>query len=129
MRISAAIFVLIIFTCAALAGDAKVPVMYGQEAELDACTSQGVVQKLDTKGDNFLALRAGPGANYKMLAKLKSGQKVAMCDSKPGWLGVVVFPTADDQCGTNTSLDKPAPYSGPCQSGWVAEKYILQVSG
>ena len=129
MRISASVLVLMIFTTAALAGESTVPVMYGQQSELDACTSQGVVQKLDPKRDNFLAMRAGPGAKFKILAKLKSGQKVAMCDSKSGWLGIVVFPTENDLCGTNTSLDKPAAYSGPCQSGWVSKKYILQVSG
>ena len=129
MRILITAMALAAMTAPTLAGSEKVPVIYGHEAELDACPSQGIVQRIDPKGATILALRDGPSASNKVLAKLRVGQKVALCDSKPGWLGVVVFPNSKALCGTDVSLKKPVPYSGKCKSGWVPEKSILQVSG
>ena len=129
MRISAVLLTMLLGANAALAGGSKVPVIYGKEAELDACPSGGEVQNVDKGSDQFLALRSGPGTNYDMVAKLKTGQKFAMCDSKPGWIGIIVFPNEKDLCGADSSQKKPIPYNGPCLSGWVSEKYVKQISG
>ena len=129
MKISAILLTLLLGANAALAGGAKVPVIYGKEAELDACPSGGEVQNVNKGSDQFLALRSGPGKNYAIVAKLKNGQQFAMCDSKPGWIGIIVFPNATDRCGADDPIKKPTAYPGPCPSGWVAEKYVLSTSG
>lgn len=48
------------------------------------------VCKLNPKGDNFLALRAGPGSKHKMLAKLTTGTKVMDWDRLGKWYKVSV---------------------------------------
>jgi hypothetical protein len=104
-----------------------VPVMYGGEADFDACPTVGEVAGLDPQGDNFLALRAGPGGSYKMLKKLGPGTRLILCDARGGWLGVVV--DNGSGCGTTSPIAKRQPYRGPCRSGWVFKRYVREVAG
>lgn len=48
------------------------------------------VCRLDPNGDNFLALRAGPGSSHKMIAKLGPGTVVMDWDRKGKWYLVTV---------------------------------------
>jgi hypothetical protein len=114
--------------CGGLAYAASLPVFYGGEPDLDACTSQGEVTGLDPAGDNYLAVRAGPAVMYQMLDKLTPGSRVHTCDDNGNWIGIV-YPVNGQDCGTGTSLAQRKPYKGPCKSGWVFGKYITIVSG
>ncbi len=59
--------------CALPAGAAeRVPVMIGGDATLDPCSNTNIVGRLNPNGDNFLALRAGPGTKYPMLEKCRA---------------------------------------------------------
>lgn len=129
VKISTTLLFLLLATSAAFAGTKAVPVIYGKEAELDACPSGGEIKALTQNSTEDIILRAGPGEKFAVVTKLKIGQTFAMCDSKPGWIGIVVFPTLGNLCGVNTTLKKPKPYKGKCKSGWVAEQNVNQTSG
>lgn len=110
---------------AALAQSA-VPVTVGRyDPELDACGSQGQVTGLNPSGDNFLAVRVGPGVQYEKFDELHKGDVVNICEQQGGWLGIVY---GKEDCGVGTPLPK-GPYAGPCRAGWVAEQYIVVTAG
>jgi hypothetical protein len=102
------------------------PVFVGGNADYDACTTEGVVHKLDPQGDNFLAVRDGPGTQHRMLRKLFTGDRVYICSSSGAWLGVVYGP---GDCGVSTPIARRSVYAGPCQAGWVHLSFIREVAG
>lgn len=110
-------------------GPATRPVMYGRDPELDACSSTGVIVGLKSNGDAFLSVRSSPGGDE--IGRLRNGQLVNICDGADGWLGIVYDAAGqnNDSCNVAISLKQPMPYPGPCQSGWVSERYVKQVSG
>jgi len=70
----------------------------------DRCEVSGIVRGLDYYGDNFLAVRTGPGSHYRQIDSLYSGDRVRICDWRGGWLNV--------------------RYRGG--SGWVFGKYVRE---
>ena len=107
-------------------------VMVGGTAEFDACPSNARVKRLNPKGDNFLSVRSRPSVKGRELAQLKSGQDVWACDeTRDGeWTGIVYAPLgADISCGVGTPIARRQPYSGSCQTGWVASRYIDIIAG
>lgn len=108
-----------------------VPVEVGGSEEWDACGSTGQVRGLKADGDGFLAVRAGPGADYRMLDKLGNGRLVYLCASRGGWTAVVYAPTGADasECGVSWAIAEVEVYRGPCKSGWVNTTWIEVVAG
>ncbi len=111
-----------------LAGDTAVAVNVGGEAELDACASVGEVHRLNPDGDNFLAVRAGPGSAHVMKDKLHSKAQVYMCDQRGAWVGIVYGPD-DVDCGVSSPIAERQSYAGACASGWVHGRYIKLIAG
>jgi hypothetical protein len=111
-----------------LAQSGRVDVIAGQNAGLDACGTVGVVRGLDPQGDGFLAVRAGPGSGYTMLDKVYNDYLLNICDTRGKWLGVVYSHETED-CGVSTPWPRPAPYRGPCRSGWVYGAYVKDFAG
>ena len=92
---------------------------------LDPCS--GVqIYGLNPRGDGFLAIRSGPGTNYRKIGELYNGNIVAGCDYRRGWYGIVY---GGRDCGTGSPIARTAPYRGPCRSGWVYGKYVRVVAG
>ena len=102
------------------------PVMVGGDPYLDACGAEAVVDNLDPNGDNFLAVRDGPGTHHRMLRKLFTGDRVHICATRGSWLGVVYGP---GDCGISTPIPRRSAYAGPCRSGWVHRSFIREVAG
>jgi hypothetical protein len=121
---------LVLAAILAMAQDA-VPVQFGQYPDLDACGSQGEVRGLNPNGDNFLAVRAGPGANYPKLDEIHEKQWIILCEESEGgsWFGIVYDPTGSLDCGTGSPIAAPRAYDGPCKSGWVSSKFITMLAG
>lgn len=106
------------------------PVEVGGEAELDACASLGQVVRLDPKGDNFLAVREGPGSKHGERDRLGAGTLVTICDERGAWLGVVYpAPGTKADCGVSSPQPERTPYRGPCRSGWVHGRFVDVVAG
>ena len=105
-------------------------VHYGGDTEFDACGGSGRVKGLDPQGDNFLAVRAGPGTTFAEVARLAEGTEVAICETSGKWLGVVFAPGGiEPDCGTSSPRAERSVYSGPCQAGWVSERFIGDLAG
>jgi hypothetical protein len=108
------------------AAGSTVPVQVGGQADTDACSSQGQVKELDPKGDNFLSVRVGPGADFDEIDKLQTGDVVNLCDQRGGWHGIVY---GAKDCGVGKPMAKRIPYLGVCKTGWVSGKFIVAVAG
>ncbi len=99
------------------------PVMVGGRADVDACSGTGSVVGLNPQGDNFLAVRSGPSANFNKLDELYTDDIVYLCDVAGKWLGVV-YTSDDTECGIFTPWPRAKSYTGPCRVGWVFRKYV-----
>ncbi len=101
------------------------PVEVGGDAELDACASVGQIARLAPKGDNFLSVRGGPDSKRQELDRLRAGTHVMICDKRGRWLGIVYTTqgTTTD-CGVSSPRTERSPYTGPCRSGWVFDRFV-----
>lgn len=127
-----ALAALLTLATAASAATPDRPVRIGTAAaDLDACLSQGEVTGLNPGGDNFLTVRAGPGRDARDIGRLGPGHIVNVCEEHEGWLGIVfgASRSLDEDCGVGSAIPRPRDYDGPCQSGWVAARYIRIVAG
>lgn len=112
----------------ARAQQARVPVMYGAEPGLDACGGLGRVKGLKRGGDNFLSVRAGPGASHREIDRLRNGRSVWFCDGNGDWIGIV-YGTAGQECKVGSPVARKMPYPGPCRSGWVHRAFVELMAG
>ena len=102
--------------------------MVGGEADLDACGATGDVHNLNPDGDNFLAVRSGPGTQFEMIDKLHTGDGLYICDGHGSWIGIV-YDKRDLDCEVGSPIPARQPYAGKCLSGWVHEKYVRHLAG
>lgn len=109
------------------AGD-SVPVMVGGLAEFDACGGLGEVHGLNPHGDDFLAVRAGPGSKYPMIDRLYNGNQVYFCDKHGEWIGIVYGKPLQD-CSVSSPLPRRLPYKGSCLSGWAHKNWLVLIAG
>jgi len=68
-----------------------------------------VVAGLNPSGDGFLAVRTGPGTEYRQIDKLHNGNMVRTCAVHGSWVGVY--------------------YGQPRQRGWVHGNWLTHVAG
>lgn len=106
-----------------------IPVMYGGDDDLDACSALAVVANLSDGADEFLAVKAAPSIKAKRVDKLLKGQSLWICEEKNNWYGVVYARDEKQDCGVSTPVGKRMPYTGPCKSGWVHKKYVKPIAG
>lgn len=109
------------------------PVRAGGDADFDACSSVAKVVGLNPRGDNFLAVKSGPDLRARRIDKLGPKALVFVCDNARdnAWTGIVYDGGGElcGRCGVTSPIARARPYRGPCQSGWVASKYLKIVAG
>jgi hypothetical protein len=109
------------------------PVRYGGDDMLDACDSNSIVVGLNSQGDNFLAVKAGPSLKAKRIDMLGPSAEVYPCDSSADgqWVGIVYDGDGKwtARCGVTSAVVPRQRYRGPCQSGWVSAKYLKLIAG
>jgi hypothetical protein len=112
------------------------PIIVGGSWKKQPCsglsTSIGAV--IDLKPGAYLAVRAAPGIRAEEIDRLQSAHGVDMCTrvTNKEWIGIVYStdPGSDREvCRRTYYSDKPVPYRGPCNSGWVAARYIMNTAG
>jgi Caspase domain/Bacterial SH3 domain len=54
----------------------------------DSCSRIGRVRGLDPNGDNFLAVRTGPGTGFQEIDRIFTGDKVSICSRQGKWYRV-----------------------------------------
>ena len=106
----------------------SVPVMIQASPSSDACFGTGKVGGLNPSGDNFLAVRGGPGLQFSRIDKLRNGDQVYLCTESNNWYGIVYTKTGQN-CKVSTPWQKSLPYTGPCRSGWIHKRWIKLMAG
>lgn len=118
---------------AAAAARRDVPVVVGQQEDLDACGSWAEVSGLNPKGDGFLAVRGGPGTDHALRDRLREGDAFFVCGmSRDGAWMAIVYPRAGqtaETCDVSGAVPKPYAYRGPCASGWVNAAWVRILAG
>ena len=102
-----------------------VQIMVGGEQNLDACGGFGEVQGMNPQGDNFLAVRSGPGSKFTKIDELHERDQLWLCDKRGRWVGIVY----GKNCGVSSPIAIRQIYEGPCKSGWVFDKYVKLIAG
>jgi hypothetical protein len=106
----------------------SIPVMVGGQEADEGCAGTAIVAvRVGT-----LNLRAGPGSNHPVLARLRNGQNVTICQRlQSGWVGVLVprDSAKPRDCRVSDAGPTPTAYAGPCHSGWVRETYVRVLAG
>jgi uncharacterized protein YgiM (DUF1202 family) len=82
--------------------DVDFPIL--EDAQAAGCLSSTVLG-LDPNGDGFLAVRTGPGTDYRKIDELYNGDKVRTCAVSGPWVGVY--------------------YGKPRRKGWVHGKWLV----
>ena len=114
---------------ASAASRLSVPVIIQAETDGDAC-GNGVVTGLGPRGDGFLAVKAGPGLDFKRIDKVFNGTQVYLCGRRGDWFAIVYSPTGNwTGCGVMEPWPRSLPYTGPCLSGWAHRNWIELVAG
>ena len=105
------------------------PIMVGSDGpDMDACGTLGEVANLDPNGDNYLSVRDAPSTLTKERDRLDPGQRVTVCDSADGWVGIV-YSKIDENCGVSSPVATEERYLGPCAQGWVDERFVEMIAG
>jgi len=124
LQLAVFLIAMVLSHTASRAGDLEVPVMVRADGDLDTCALGGVTG-LNPKGDNFLAVRSGPGTNYAMIDKLHAKDQVWMFGQQGSWVGVV-YGVNELSC---SPVAKDHAYQGPGKKGWVHKKFLIILAG
>lgn len=76
----------------------------------------------------YVAIRSGPGIQFKKIGRLPSGRGVYICDEEGGWFKIF-YSAPDGPCGPTSSKGLDVQKTKGCHSGWVEEKWIDVISG
>jgi uncharacterized protein YgiM (DUF1202 family) len=98
--------------------DVPVRVPQGDGQAANCATSY--VDGLNPQGDNFLAVRTGPGTGYAKIGEIHTGDVVTVCDAKGPWFGVFYD-------GSNVG-NGYRPTHGR-RAGWVHSRYLRDLAG
>lgn len=100
-----------------------VPIMEeGGDGQMANCASSAVAG-LKPGADSFLAVRAGPGGEYRKLAELRNGDVVVIFEVRGDWAGVV-YRTPNVRCSSKAT--RPVTYDN---KGWVHRRWLKDVAG
>jgi hypothetical protein len=88
----------------------QVPVIVASHQDDHPCGT-GVVEGLDSYGDGFLDVKAGPGPNFERIDKLYNGAEVYVCGDNGDWPSVVYSHTRawTPRCGLHLFLMMAVP--------------------
>jgi hypothetical protein len=74
---------------------------------------------LKASGDGFLAVRSGPGPQFRKIAELHNQDRVLIYEQRGQWLGIAYGDLPKSDCVSNVARPARA-----VSTGWVAEKWI-----
>lgn len=85
--------------------------------------SAGTVMGLRADGDGFLAVRSGPGSDFRKLGEVRNGDRVTILDAEGEWLAILVPGGRIDQADACQRVGPRRQVSGP-GLGWVHGNWI-----
>ena len=105
------------------AKDLDVPITEEGGAGQMANCSSSTVYGLEAGEAGFLAVRSGPGTQYRKIDELHNGDVVAVFEARGKWAGVV-YRTEFVDCAS--TVTRAAPYEN---KGWVHTKWLKDLAG
>ena len=100
-----------------------VPVLeQGGDGQMANCASS-MVTGLKAYGDGFLAVRSGPGSEYRKIDELHNGDVVLVFEQRGEWAGVV-YRTANVTCSSTKT--HAVTYKN---KGWVHTNWLKDIAG
>ena len=108
MRILVILFLVWLTAPAAWAQQLDVDFEIFEDDQAGGCAG-GVVAGLNPSGDGFLAVRSGPGTEYRQIDELYNGDMVRTCATQGPWVGVY--------------------YGKPRLRGWVHGNWLEHAAG
>lgn len=70
------------------------------------------VKGLNPKGDGFLAIRSGPGSDYRKIGQLYNGYLVCVVEMRGKWAGVIYGSDTGEACNSRRSYELQHPKRG-----------------
>ena len=114
---------LVISGATVMAQQLDVPIHeYESDGQAANC-SQGTVMGLKTDGDGFLAVRSGPGSNYRKLGEVHNGDRLTIFEGRDGWYGIAVPGGQIDQADVCQRVGPRRQISGR-GLGWVHGNWV-----
>ena len=95
---------------------------YAGDGQAATCASS-VVDGLNPQGDGFLAVRSGPGTNFRKIDELHNGDVVYAFDRKGDWVGIA-YHVASIDCASQSTRPLQSEYQG-----WVNGKWLRDLAG
>ena len=111
----------------------KLDVPITEHGEYDGVSASEIAEILPTcasstvtglSKDGVLAVRSGPGTQYRKLAELHNGDIVYVFEQKGKWAGVVYGGESLFECLSPTTRHVPYP-----NKGWVHTKWLKDLAG
>jgi hypothetical protein len=111
----------------ASAQDPEVPIFeHGSDGQAASCFTS-VVAGLKPDGDGFVAVRSGPGTQYKKIDDIHNGDVVTVYDTKGQWFGVMYGKTTG-RCNF-VGVGKKRRVTYPGKKGWVNRNWLKDFAG
>ncbi|WP_434053880.1 MAG: SH3 domain-containing protein [Roseibium sp.] len=104
----------------------------GGDGQMAECSLEQVAG-LKANGDGFLAVRTGPGSDFRKIDELYNGDYVLVYDgSHFPWVGVLYghgreVLNGNTGCGFVGEGKRPLPYPG--KKGWIHSNWLQSVAG
>lgn len=108
MKIRALVFLLALMAGTAQAQQLDVEFAIIEDEQAAGCGGS-MVAGLNPDGDGFLAVRTGPGTEFRQIDQLHNGDLVRTCVMNGPWVGVY--------------------YGQPRQKGWVHGNWLVHTAG
>lgn len=105
------------------AANLDVPVMeQGGDGQAANCATSAV-SGLKPGGDGFLAVRSGPGSQFRKLDELHNGDVVVVFENRGDWAGIV-YRTPNFECSSTKT--RAVRYKN---KGWVHSRWLRPLAG
>lgn len=108
MRMTASVLLLSLLGTVATAQQLDVDFVIVEDAQAAGCGGS-IVSGLNPGGEGFLAVRSGPGTEFRKIDELRNGDTVRTCAGSGPWTGVY--------------------YGQPRRKGWVHGNWLVDGAG
>jgi peptidoglycan hydrolase-like protein with peptidoglycan-binding domain len=100
---------------------------HASDGQMASCFT-ATVFGLKADGDGFLAVRSGPGSNYRKIDELHNGDVVTVYDTNGDWKGVMYGPS-QGTCNYWEGEGKTRPLGYEGKKGWVHSDWLRVLAG
>jgi Bacterial SH3 domain len=100
---------------------------HGSDGRMASCFTS-TVSGLEANGDGFLAVRSGPGAQFRKIGELHNGDVVTAYDTKGEWYGVM-YGRSQGGCDFWEEEGKLRPLGYDGEKGWVHSHWLKDLAG